>query len=349
AWEFEFRRGDESPIVMLEQSPRCDAIIGNLDGIGPRETAALRRRAAPTVLIEEYNDSGYPTVVGDNRAIGRLAFEHLRTKGFCRYAYFGWDGLRLFRERGDAFGAAVREAGLEFHDSPRIDHELISPEHEPWVQAWLRNLPKPIGVLAGNADLARRIVAMSRMMNLLVPEEVAVIGVDNETLDCELSWPPLSTIDHGMERAGYEAAALLHRMMTGARAPKKPIVVQPVSVIERQSTDTLAVEDPDVRAAVQLIRQRATQGLSVKDMLDLLPVTRRKLEIGFRRSLGRSIHSELTRVRLERAKLLLRTTEMAMPQIAAACGFEYASRLSILFVQTIGMTPTAYRRQQRGE
>jgi LacI family transcriptional regulator len=297
------------------------------------------------VLIEHYQPTNLPVVLGDNREIGRLAFEHLRDKAFRRFAFLGPLGIEIFRQRRDGFADAANAAGLEIFAPP--SEEVTHLARDRKMRAWMKKLPKPIGIFAGNAEVARRTVALCRAAGVLVPEEAAVLGVDIQPLECELSRPPLSTIDHGMERAGFKAAALAKSLMEGQPAPADPILVPPVGVIERQSTDTLAVDDPDVRAAVRLIRDRATTGLTVKELMQWIPVGRRKLEIGFRKFLGRSIHDELMRVRLERAKFLLTTTDLSMPEIASACGVAFSSRLSEQFRRITGMTPRSYRREHR--
>jgi LacI family transcriptional regulator len=344
-WEFEFQIVPNVPTVLRDKRNRWDAIIGYVDTSGPSIVRQLRQRKIPVVLIEQYSKAKFPVVRCDNRAIGRLAFEHLRGKAFRRFAYLGASNLDVFRQRGDGFIEAVHEAGLEFHPLPTDD--ITQPDKDPAMRAWMAALPKPIAIFAGNAEFARRTVALCRAAGALVPEEVAVLGVDNQPLECELSRPPLSTIDHGMERAGYEAAALVNTILSDQPLPASPVLVPPVGVIERQSTDTLAVDDAMVRAAVRLIRERATAGLTVKELMELIPVSRRKIEIGFREYLGRSLHDELTRVRLERAKFLLTTTEMSMPEIAAASGIQYASRLSEQFSRIVGSTPRTYRREHR--
>jgi LacI family transcriptional regulator len=346
-WEFELRK-DLKPIASVVEQMRSDSIIAHVGLADRRGAEAVRAKKVPTVMMDDRSMEDVPTVSADNPAIGAMAFAHLRGKGFTRFAFVGWTKLDHFRDRREAFIAAVREARLELFHSPEVDCFRQELEHHPAFHLWMKRLVKPIGIFAGNADIARPVARLCRDQQVLVPEEVAVLGVDNEMLDCELQWPPLSTIDHAMERVGYEAAALLDRLIKGEPAPREPILVPPVGVIERQSTDTLAVEDPDVRAAMRFIRQRATSGATVKDLLNEMGVARRKIEITFRNNLGRTIHEELTRVRLERARALLRTTEMTLPQVATSSGFQYASGLGSLFSRVVGMTPMAYRRQQRG-
>lgn len=345
SWELTFRKGQQSPSDIIRRCPRHDAAIAGLWGPGDGGLSLLVRRGVPTVLIEHYKPSPFPIVRADNRAIAQLAFDHLQSKGFQSYAYVG-HGHGLFGERRAAFADAVRSAKRELVAEWRLDYEERVEQNRP-LRRWLREVAKPVALFAGNADMARQVVSQCRASGVRVPEDIAVIGVDAEMLECELEWPPLSTIDHGMERAGYTAAALLHRIMQGHSPPSQPILVQPVGVLERQSTDTLAVDDPNVRAALQLIRQHAVEGLSVKQLLDQLPVARRKLEIGFRQSLGRSILSELTRVKMERAKFLLRTTDLPIPEIAFLCGYKYAANLSLRFAREVGTSVSAYRRETR--
>jgi LacI family transcriptional regulator len=344
-WVFEFRKQVEPPLAVLHRAKHCDAVLAYIDGNSPGVRAALRRIRMPTVLIESWGADMLPVVRGDNRAIGRLAFDHLRSKGFRAYAYVGTMAFIVFRERREAFAEAVREARLELIEAPALGNSVDADDST--VRSWIAKAPKPLGLFCGNVEAARRVAALCREVNALVPEEVAILGVDNERLESELSWPPLSTIDHGMDRAGYRAAELLQSLMQGQPPPSAPILIPPTGVIERQSTDTLAVHDPEVRSAITLIREHAHKGLTVAQLLQILPVTRRKLEIAFRRHVGRSIHDELIRVRMERTKLLLSTTDMPMSEVAWACGIQNASRLSESFFKVVGMTPRAYRREFR--
>jgi LacI family transcriptional regulator len=176
-----------------------------------------------------------------------------------------------------------------------------------------------------------------------VPEEVAVMGVDNDDLIVRLTTPPLSSIDINAERVGFEAARVLDELMRGKPAPKNPVLVPPMGLVTRQSTDILAIEDEDVAAAVRFIRAHKGRALSVQDVLDNVPVSRRSLYRKFEETMGRSLAQEIRLAHIEQAKRLLTTTDWSVARIAEASGFAGATRFGIVFRRLTGLTPSAYR------
>ena len=183
---------------------------------------------------------------------------------------------------------------------------------------------------------------------MAVPDEVAVIGVDNDTLLCELASPPLSSVIPNAHRAGYEAAALLDHMMAGKRVAAVAHLIAPLGIAARQSTDVLAVEDRDVARAVQFIREHACEGINVGDVLRAVPLSRRVLEQRFERLLGRTPRAEIMHVRLARVKQLLVETDLPLYLVAARTGFEHVEYLSVVFKRETGRTPSAWRAEARG-
>jgi LacI family transcriptional regulator len=180
-----------------------------------------------------------------------------------------------------------------------------------------------------------------------VPDDVAILGVDNDQLLCRLCHPPLSSIDHSAKQIGFQAAGLLDRRLRGEDVSDQLILLPPTSVVERQSTDTMAIGDPDLVTVLRLIRQDACDGLRAEDVVRQVNISRTSLETRFRKLLGRSVHQEIVRVRIERAKHLLRTTDLAMPEITDLCSFRYPSQLSHIFRRELGLSPSQYRRKER--
>jgi LacI family transcriptional regulator len=209
---------------------------------------------------------------------------------------------------------------------------------------WLASLPRPLAVFAANDLWGFELVQAARERRLHVPEDVAILGVDNDQLICEIAHPPLSSIRLGAERIGREAVALLGRLLRGKPPEAGLLRVPPLDVVTRHSTDVLAVEDPEVAGALRHIRQHAAEGLSVKQLLTALPVNRRTLERRFVRALGHTPLEEIRRVRFERVKALLRA-DLAIYDVAARCGFASAAYLTTSFLQATGMTPSVYRRR----
>jgi LacI family transcriptional regulator len=180
-----------------------------------------------------------------------------------------------------------------------------------------------------------------------VPDEVAVVGVDDDELICELSNPPLSSIAPDTYRTGYEAAALLDRMMSGEHVKAAPHLLPPLGVSPRASSDVLAIEDEEVSSAVRFIREHACEGIDVNDVMAQVPLSRRVLESRFKKLLGRSPHEEIDRVQMTRARELLRSTDLSLVQVAEKVGFPHAEYLSVVFKKRVGQTPREYRRQHR--
>jgi LacI family transcriptional regulator, galactose operon repressor len=186
-----------------------------------------------------------------------------------------------------------------------------------------------------------------RQLGFRVPDEVAIVGVDDDDLLCELSRPSLSSVALPGERIGYEAAVLLDRWLRGLRPPKKVVVLPPVGVVVRQSSDLMAVPDPQVSAALRFIREQADRPLHVQDVLREVPMARRALERRFRKWLQRSISEEIRRIHLERSRQLLSQTDLPLSAVATQSGFTDGRQLSVVFRRETGLTPSAFRRRFR--
>ena len=212
---------------------------------------------------------------------------------------------------------------------------------------WLGELPKPIGVMACNDDRGREVLEACRDARLLVPEQIAVVGVDNDELLCDLADPPLSSVALNAETGGYRVAALLDKMMRGQVRRKQTLVVEPLHVIVRRSTDIIALDDADVASALRFLHDNAMRPIGVADVVRHVQLSRRSLEIRFQNAVGRTVHAEIQRVRIERAKQLLIETDLPIPKVAEATGFGSASYLGQVFRQILETTPARFRRKAR--
>jgi LacI family transcriptional regulator len=212
------------------------------------------------------------------------------------------------------------------------------------LAAWVRSLPKPAGVFCCYDIRGRQILEACRSINLRVPDDVAVIGVDNDQVLCELAEPPLSSVIPDTRRTGYLAAQLLEKLMSGRAVQPTMNLVEPLGIATRQSTDVLAIEDQEVSAAVQFIRNHACEGITVDRVLDAVPISRRMLERRFKRIVGRTPHDEIVRVQVERARQMLRGTDLPLKTIAERIGLRHGEYLSVLFKRATGIAPGAYRR-----
>jgi LacI family transcriptional regulator len=192
---------------------------------------------------------------------------------------------------------------------------------------------------------ASQVLEACRRLGVEVPDEVAVIGVHNDELLCDLCDPPLSSVIPNARRAGYEAAALLQRMMNGERVGARNVYIRPIGVATRQSTDVVAVNDRRVSSAVRFVREHACENITVKDVLRAVPVSRSWLERRFKHHFGRTPHDQILRVRMARVRAMLATTDLPLAQIAERTGFEHVEYLSVAFKRVTGLSPSRYRAQ----
>ena len=218
-------------------------------------------------------------------------------------------------------------------------------EEQEAIAAWVLSLPRPVGVMACNDDRGQQVLDACRRVNVLVPEEVAVIGVDNDEILCSLSSPPLTSVDINTVQVGFEAAALLDRLMAGRRPPAEPFLLPPRGVVPRESTDVLATDDRELAAAIRFIRDHACDGLRVKELVRKTGLSRRALERRMEKLLGRSPKEEITRVQIERAKRLLTETDLSAATVAEKCGYSQPKYFSQVFHGKVGLPPGAYRRR----
>jgi LacI family transcriptional regulator len=323
-----------------------------LDELSPTQRRRLQRRKTPLVFAG-HRVLDVPCAFPDEQAVARLAFDHLRTKGFTRLAFFGSAdaGSDVFKERYDAFAEAARDSGLPAVVQAPIQADWPDAKGRTTLLRWIRQLPKPVGLFCANTDYARRAVAACGEAGFDVPTRVAIVGVDPDDLICDMVHPPLTTIDQGMRRVGYEAARLLDHLLAGRTvAPSKR--VPPLGVEPRQSTDTLAVEDVEVAQVLRAIAARLHDpDVGAGTILKSIPASRRSLEQRFRRETGRGVQEELVRRRVERAKELLAATGpfavAKLDQVALQSGFSSAARLSEAFLRIVGERPGQWRRTAR--
>jgi len=289
---------------------------------------------------------GTPYIDTNGVVIGRMAAEHLLDRGFRYFGFCGFDDLHWSRERCKNFSKRVTEAGFEMYVYKQPKSRVRrSWENEQVLMAdWLKSLPKPVGLMACNDDRGRHVIEACKVTGLHVPEEVAVIGVDNDELVCELSDPPLSSVALNVERGGYEAAELLDKLMAGEKAENKDIIVQPTHIVTRQSTDILAVDDIDVAEALRFIRLHAKEPIQVGEVADAAALSRRALQQRFRRTLNRTVYDEIRHARMEQAARMLAETNLSVSQIAQKLGYSGVEKMSRSFRREIGMSPLAYRK-----
>jgi len=330
----------------------ADAGIGSL--ILPEDVDEMRRRGIPFVNLCPWTlDAGFPHVGVDERAVGRMAARHLADRGFEHFGLYQDAGIsgecvgfrqELARRGHTADGFRRRR------DYPEVDAELTRgfPDEQK-VMDWLAGLPKPVGIFALGDMRARWLTEACAALGLNVPEQVAVLGRGDDDLECNMSWPQLSSVRVPYRLIGYRAAQVLDHLLRGEAPPEAPILLPPEGVRVRRSTDTLAIGDGNLVRAIRHIREHACEHLSVSDVVGQTSLSRRVLENRFRNVLGRSIFREIRRVQVERAKHLLRHTNRTVDSIAREAGFGDGFAFSRQFARTEGMPPGAWRRQFQRE
>lgn len=289
---------------------------------------------------------GYPFVGVDNRAMGAMVAEHFAERGFRRFAVYGIDTEDFFEERCRNFVEATTAMGFPceiYQQDERGEHPSDWEQQQLQLVRWIQGLAKPIGVLACTDQLGFWFLDACKRAGVAVPEEVAVVGCENDEMLSTMASPPMSSVQFHAEQTGYEAAGLLDRLMNGEPPPSEPILVPPLGIVVRQSSDIVAVEDQEIADVLQFIRMNAGKGLSVQDVLRQFPISRRALDERMKSAVGRTTRSEIVRVQLERVKELLTNTDLSLGQIASRAGFQYPQYMAELFKQRFGVTPGAFR------
>ena len=289
-----------------------------------------------------------PHVWLDEEGIGRTAAEHMLETGHRNIAFLGNLGHAYSDGRCRGVAKSLIDRGLSLRATSI--QELGGEHYETrWdrLERWLRDGGFPQGVICANDNLGRQVTETCRGVSIDVPDQVAVVGVDDAVGMCELCIPPLSSVRIDAYRLGWEACALLQRLMDGEPVPEEYPRIAPLGVSVRQSSDALAIDDPVVAAAVRFIREHAREMINVNDVLREIPAARRSIERKFRRYLGRSPWQEIRRVQVEHVKRLLIETDWAMPRVAEGSAFRDAKDLSTQFRKFTGQTPTRFRRSHR--
>jgi LacI family transcriptional regulator, galactose operon repressor len=328
-----------------------DALIG---AVRHRAIARMAREAEfPIVMLFGGRRLGdIPQVGTDDEAIGRLAADYLADRGFRNFAFYGppdyrpcygrWFGFReALRARGHR---ACRCAYHTYRRRPPLDPAAMLSSRSTGVAInWISELPKPVAIFCVDDGWSLWVAEACRHLGLSVPEQVAILGVGGDSTICVESYPPLSSIALPSEQVGYQAAAVLDRLLTGKRASQAPILLPPGGVITRQSTDSLAIEDENIRVVVRFIREHAHEGIRVSDVVKEVTISRSYLERQFRKTMGRTVFEEIRRRQIEEAQRLLRETNWSQDRIARASGFSSGIRLNTEFRRNTGQTPGQYR------
>lgn len=326
--------------------PRWDGIICR--STTPALARSFRRSRTPVVDLNDlYDGLGLPRIRSDMAAIGRLGAQHLRERGYQRFAFCGFTAETWSAERLAGFVRALPGYTVAEFSSPwRGPHAPAWDRDQSRLAAWLTRLPKPVGLMACNDVRGQQVLNACRSVGLAVPDQIAVVGVDDDQVLCELCSPPLSSVRPNAERIGYEAAELLERLMGRAARDGLDRLIEPHDVVTRHSSDAVGVDDADVAAALALIRAEACHGLTVPRVVSRLAISRSQLERRFRTHLGRSPQAEIRATQLRRAQQLLTESDLSLAVIANLSGFSYPEYMNAVFCRLVGMTPGAYRKAE---
>jgi LacI family transcriptional regulator len=309
----------------------------------------LLAKRLPTVELFAEPDGRFSTVTPDRSAVANMAVEHFFDRGFRNFAFFCTDDLWWMQLRQNDFERELLRREYECRLFPARERRPAKNDQEAMreIADWLDALPKPCGVFCASDLYAARLLAACRRKGIAVPEEIAVLGVDNDSVMCSVSFPPLSSIELGSRRIGYEAAALLDRLMASKKAKQEIVCVQPEAIIGRQSTDTLAIENGDVAQAICFIREHACAGLDVGQVVEASGLSRRTLEQRFQQTLCRTPKQEILRIQMDRAKKLLAETDMSVEMVCHRSGFGSFKYFARVFRRMTDVAPREYRRRQR--
>jgi LacI family transcriptional regulator len=339
----------ESTLPRWFDTWRGDGVISRWSG--PRVSEALLKLDAAVVDVSSREPAfGLPRITSDDRAVGSLAAEHLLERSFRFFGFYGLAGELWSTRRRDGFVGTVCKAGLPvevYETSMRGHHHQPSEAELVQIGRWLKSLPKPVGVMVCKDLRGPFVLRACQRFGLRVPDDVAVVGADDDAVLCELNDPPLSSVICGPERIGHESAALLDRLMAGGEAGFEELFLPPVGVATRQSTDILAIDDERVVDAVRFIRANACHGITVCDVLGHVSLSRTTLDRRFRRYLRRSPQAEIRAVQLNRAKQLLTETDHPVARIAELTGFRHTEYFHFAFKRMFDCTPRQFREDSR--
>lgn len=339
----------------LEKMAQLKAL--NANGIIMRETEALKRilkLGLPTIVfpynhayITEINVPHLPLITVDNAAIGEMGAEHLLKKGFKNFAFCGFDDTIWSKTREEFFCRKIAERGFEtaFYGRPITTLQPYKGKEQTSLAKWLETLPLPVGLMAANDHLGLQITKACQNSGLKIPEEVAVLGVSNHRLLCKLGDPPLSSIALSCEKAGYDSAVLMDRLMNGEKMKGQKIIIQPMHVVTRRSSDISIAEDTEVQHALNFIHRHREKLIRVTDVVNSTGLSRRQLEKRFKKTVGRSILGEITRGRVEHMAITLIETHLPVEKIAMFLGYRDATHMARYFRREKGLSPLAYRKK----
>jgi LacI family transcriptional regulator len=342
--------GLSEPVPRWFTKWRGDGILARIDN--PHIAKAVLAHEVPVIDLRNMLDLNLPPFGASNVGVAEMAFEHFQERGIRTFAFYGepQGTYRYDDQRCAAFQEQVTAAGRECHVYHYTQDSQEATDRDLRVERlgeWIQGLPKPVGILGCHDGQGQELLDASRARDIIVPNEVAVLGVDNDPYICGLSIPPLSSIDLNTDRIGYEAAATLDRMMEDPEYSFGETLFPPRLVVTRQSTDLLAIDDPNVVAAIRFIRDRACSGITVEDVIRAVPLSGSTLSRKFKALLNQSPKSMILRTQLETARQYLVETDLSVTTVSDRCGFSESKYFHEVFHRRVGVTPREFRLANR--
>ncbi len=348
-WFLDMEPSEPDESAEIPRGLTSDGVIASIHT--PQLAAKLRAAGVLVINVSgsRFDGVDFPRVTTDAEAVMRMAVTHLRAKGLAHIAFCGEPHRPFINFWTDAYRSVMNQAGMDpivYQPSARLSPRADEERRQDDRRRWIESLAKPVGIIGWATSICRHLAMNCEASGIRVPEEVAIISLETEDLLGRVVHPPLSGVDIPVEKIGYEAARQLDRLLHGKSATSNEIHLPPLGVTTRQSTDVVACDDPHLQQALRFIRDHAHEGLDVRAVLKAVPMARRTLERRFQELLGRSPADEIRRVKIEKVRSLLHATNLPIPEIAEACGFNYVEHMIPVFKKHHGFTPSAYRRHR---
>ncbi len=321
---------------------KADAIVGQLP---ESETNRLNCLGIP-VILQNYTQriTGFSNITGDYYATGELAANYFIHKGYTHFAYYGTDRTIWSREREKGFCDSLRCAGLDVQVyNEKNDIQYGSTSEQQVLQSWLSHLPKPVALFACNDMFALRVTETCNICDIHIPQDLAVLGVDNDEILCHMSDPPISSIALDVKNGGYQAARLLHDMIKDKQQSNRDIVIKPIRIVRRKSTEGYSIYDPLVIKALKFIETRYNKNICISEILEQVCVSRRVLEKHFKKEMGISVYQYILDYRAFCLAEQLLASDKSILEISIELGYDNYTNLSKSFKRIYQMTPTQYR------
>lgn len=331
-------------IVQWAKEWHADAIIARWDHEG---TDLLKTLNIP-VILQNYKDRSeyFSNLTGDYIGTGEMAAQFFVKRRYTNFAFYGNKGVVWSRERAEGFRKAVEKSGGNYYyfESENLSGEQWSSSHIQ-LDDWLLSLPKPVGLFACDDSFALQVSEICKINNIKIPEEISLLGVDNDELICNLSDPPISSIVLDVEKGGYEAGRLLNRLITAEKKEPFNIIINPIRFELRKSTEKYAISNDYISKVVNHIEDNFTAEINIETLTRFVPLSRRNLEVKFKQEMGTSIYQFILNCRIEFFAHLLLTTDKPLFDLALESGFNDCKNISRIFKKFKGFTPLEYRQK----